>query len=122
MIFEHGDCCTKQKTCCICHAHTHILPTEKKILKILKETIEEPANEINSYTQVEDKIDIKEDSYLLIEENKKIYIWKNKIILHQYIRRIIAEQIGIASKYDWKRYPFYNNMQKTITDWLKYID
>jgi len=104
----------------VCHAHVHILPNNKKIFNILKETLGKPTGEVKQYTQIKNKINPEQDSYLLLEENNKKFIWKNKIILRQYIRRLVSEQLGKGSEYDWKRYPYHENMQKTITEWLKY--
>jgi ATP adenylyltransferase len=109
IIFEHG---TSRKenvsASSIVHAHTHIVnhnfKNEKSILERLK------LKQIDDYC---------------LERNDKSYIFYMNSMGNQYItyefepisqmmRIYIAKDLEIQNKYDWKKYPFTENVIQTI--------
>lgn len=108
IMFEHGtpdinELCTS----CVVHAHTHIVnhnyKNEPEILKNLK------------FKKLDSFYDI---------ENKNYIFYKNPLgedfIAYEYepirqiMRLLIAKDLGIEEKYNWRQYPFYDNIKKTI--------
>lgn len=113
ICFEHGGSSSNTSGCCIGHAHFHILPA---ISKNLKKTIEEKLGspEIIKYQDIHKKED---SGYLLFEEKNKTFYWPNPKIISQFMRRIIAKELGLESKFDWKEFHFSENMQATTKNW-----
>lgn len=111
IIFEHGTS-KKEETSAssIIHAHTHIVNHNYK----------------NERTILEN-LNLKEITNFCSEKNDKSYIfYMNSIGSHyitydfkpisQMMRIFIAKDLKVEDKYDWRKYPFTENIIKTIDD------
>ncbi|KKQ27061.1 MAG: hypothetical protein US42_C0015G0004 [Candidatus Magasanikbacteria bacterium GW2011_GWC2_37_14] len=119
IAFEHGATQHDKAGCCIGHAHIHILPFDK----ILTEKIENILDKKSTLIQYEDINDLTGHgtvNYLLLEENEKINIWKNVVVLSQFMRRLIARETNKANCFDWKTNPFREIMLETIDSWKEH--
>lgn len=110
IIFEHGTpkVHLKNKASSVDHAHTHIVNhnylDEGKIIE-----------DIN-FKNI-DSIDIikNDKNYILyINPLEKIFVSYNFPIESQLMRKMIAADLGIHNKYNWKNYDFINNIKSTI--------
>lgn len=108
IIFEHGTpningLCTS----CVTHAHSHIVnhnyKNESEILKTLN------FKKINSIN------DIKYQNYIFYQnplgENFVTYEYNP---VRQIMRLLIAKDLKLEEKYNWRQYPFHENIDKTI--------
>ena len=89
------------------HAHFHIIPSKADIIdRINKDFI---FNKINFEKKFPDQ------SYLLYENiDGEIYIANVKNVISQYFRHIIAQENGIAEKWNYDEHPYHDNMLLTI--------
>ncbi|MBI5221854.1 MAG: hypothetical protein HY979_03545 [Candidatus Magasanikbacteria bacterium] len=116
VCFEHGGAYSNTSGCCVGHAHLHVLPSgPENFLKNIQEKLGDPKS--IDYENIHKKED---SGYLLLEEKNKIYYWPNPKIISQFMRRLVAQQCHIGDKYDWKNFPFYENMEKTTRAWKEY--
>ncbi len=113
-IFEHGSFSgQKSGGASIEHAHLHFIPVEidqsiipnKPEFKQIKSIAE--LNSINS-------------EYLLIWNKSGIYYTKSESVPSQFLRKVIAKYFGVPDKWNWKEFPFVENMQHTYTSWKKF--
>lgn len=108
IIFEHGDIDNNVNTSSIKHAHTHIVNYNfKDELKIINDL---NFNIINSISDIKSNI-----NYIMyINEYNKKYITYNYDSISQLMRIIIAKDMDIGEKYNWKNNKFNNNIKLTI--------
>lgn len=110
IIFEHGTSKKGELTASsVVHAHTHIVnhnyKNEEQILSNLK------FKEIDSNFKSENN----DKSYIFyMSQTGKRYITYNFNPISQIMRILIARDLNIESKYDWRKYPFTKNIIKTI--------
>jgi len=113
IIFEHGPALKSGSGgSCIDHAHFHILPLEIDLVSILKnEHSLRSINEIKSLAEYP----AKKVSYLFFENQKgDMYICEAANLPSQYLRRIIAEELGISDRWDYAVFPNYELISATI--------
>ena len=108
ICFEHGTL-DENGFCsgCVVHAHTHIVnhnyKNESKILEELE------FQEIDDFSNIEFK------NYIFYRNPfGKDYISYNKKTMRQAMRIFIAKDLGIEEKYNWRQYPFYENIKSTL--------
>lgn len=122
LVWENGsglDGKGKPKTS-IVHAHIHACPSTLNVLETTN------ATGISVYPiKFEDLPNYKENSYLLIMDydgNWYISYDSNLYIPRQYVRQLIALEHGINSElWNWRRFPFWDNVEKTGNDFLTYV-
>lgn len=110
IVFEHGT----PEPCglcanCVIHAHTHIVnhnyKNEQDIINKMNFKI------ISSLKTIEDK------NYIYYKSSDgKEYITYDFEPISQVMRIFIAEDLDIKEKYDWRRFPFEENIYKTLED------
>ena len=113
IIAEHGAGINDGGASCCDHAHIHIIPTDepKKVftqfymthadLKIL--------NSLSELTQYRDTAYI----YLSCTSGQH-FVWENTNLFgRQFVRRVCAEIDGVGPMFNWRLYPFYENMYRT---------
>lgn len=113
IIFEHGTL----DPCGICansviHGHTHIInhnyKNEKEIINTLN-----MKKIINLYN-------VKKNNYIYYKSPKGIdYITYDFEPVSQLMRIYVARDLGIEEKYNWRQFPFENNIKKTIEELKK---
>ena len=117
LIFEHGasNCDINKSSCCILHAHIHIVPhmlnNKDRMIEKLGLIRE---NEYNSFFESAYNV-----PYLLfIDNNENIYMRNlvSSVAPSQIIRKWISKDMGIAEKWDWRIYPFSKNIISTVRE------
>lgn len=114
-IFEHGPAkCFEKVGCGIDHLHLHVLPLEFNLLHeatLYKRfewlTVDDIHNPLTYFS--------KGQPYLYIQQNMKEYISTNHEIPSQFFRRVIANKLNIAEKFDWKENNFSANIEATLS-------
>jgi diadenosine tetraphosphate (Ap4A) HIT family hydrolase len=114
-FFEHGDSSGLcQVGGCISHAHLHVIPTRVDILKHL--------NRLSSNGLSLKKIDMKNVvpkngcDYLYYENHDAegcIVVNPNKPLPHQFIRIVVAQEIGIPD-WDWRNILISNDPKEMM--------
>ncbi len=111
IIFEHGtpDPCGLCASCVI-HAHTHIInhhyQNEEAIIQQLN------FQKINNLTEIK-----KDQNYIYYQNHQgQEYITYNFEPISQIMRIFIAQDLNIKDQYDWRAFPFENNIHQTIND------
>lgn len=104
----------------IVHAHVHACPSAVDILEVTKTTgvplnhIEQ--SELQGYDKNSYLFIIDYDGEWYISSDPKLYIPR------QYIRQILALGAYIdGNVWDWRRYPFWNNVEKSGETFLQFV-
>jgi len=120
-MFEHGASYQGDLIGCgINHAHLHMAPLRHKISETIKSS--KVANnyswqQINTSTPPFPTNDNR--SYLLYSEPEgSISIAYPEKEISQYFRRIVADQMGIPERYDYKQHEFIDNAERTAQKFL----
>lgn len=117
VVFEHGPAATRQAIGCgVDHAHLHILPVEFDLIHSA-ERVQPCKLDWEDVPSVRESIRIYREGrpYLYIEQPLgRGRITYAEAAPSQFFRRVIAEHLGIPSKYDWRSYPMADNVEKTI--------
>lgn len=114
VVFEHGPRkgCTGGGTC-IDHAHMHVIPLEIDLIRSLREKHLYPIEVQN--LGILREIYSENGSYIFIEQEDKMQVARlNRLIPSQFMRKVIAEQIGKLDMWDWRQYPDYATIKKTM--------
>lgn len=123
--FEHGQAgtClwTENHIHSLCHhMHIHYLPVEIDI----HETIANFFPEYKIVTDIDEMVRIRQEllhgaPYLYFSpspEKGYMYSVSNQSVPRQFLRRCVAERLGIAEKADWLEYPGIEFYEQTIKD------
>lgn len=104
----------------IVHAHVHVCPSTVDVLKTTKMT----GVHLNHIEQSKLQ-QYRKNSYLfVIDYDNEWYISSdpNLYIPRQYIRQILALGGNIEGNvWDWRRYPFWNNVEKSGETFLQFV-
>lgn len=117
LIFEHG--ANKEGSVIACgtnHAHLHIVPYDKSILKEMREQkhdwIRCGISEISDIA--------KDNEYWFYAENvssiEDVSGWLHIVQIpeSQFFRKILAEKENVGNSFNYKEYPFVDRVQATI--------
>ena len=110
IVFEHGtpDPCGLCANCVI-HAHTHIVNHNYK-------NEQEIINKLN-LVKINGLNDIESRNYIYYKNPQGIdYITYDFEPISQIMRIFIANDLDMKEKYDWRKFPFEENIYKTIED------
>lgn len=110
IIFEHGTPMpnNKMRANSVFHAHTHIVNynflDSERIIKSL------------NFKSIKDACDInKNKNYIFyMDDSLKCYVSYNFPSESQLMRKIMAKELGIDDKFDWRNNRFMNNITSTI--------
>lgn len=111
ILFEHGGTINPYSPCAntIDHAHIHIIPLqitqEGKLLNDLKPTRIDNLQTIRAYMG---------KNYILYNNPQNTIYISCRPFPSQYMRKWIANEIGIPNKWNWKQFPFTENIKKSI--------
>ncbi len=110
IVFEHGTRDLKKLTATsIMHAHIHLVPSKKGILPFLPDYCQ--LCKIKGFSDLAKET----ENYLFLRDLDGInYIVKNNGYPSQFFRKIVCQSLEISDYWDWKEYPFKENMLITL--------
>lgn len=117
VVFEHGPACDGTTFGCgIDHAHFHVVPLRIRLAPLIEK-------ESGSPVKWETVADIRDLSQIHLNEASYLYILENDTtqgrvtcpynIPSQFMRRVIANALGVPHLYDYKKYEFRQNAVAT---------
>ena len=122
MIFEHGPNCQGTLVGCgVDYAHVHIVPYP---INLIQEC--EKDTELNfdwhRVNGIQDAAGYARENlpYLFYSNNNENYIATSNKIPSQLFRKIISQNLGLDLMWDWKLYPFKENLINTVDRLSKY--
>jgi ATP adenylyltransferase len=117
VMFEHGPVSKKSLVgCSIDYAHLHVVPISIDLIEKSK-AFSNQNIEWLSVEGIEKTVEYynNRDPYLFVTDiNENSFIGTGKNLPSQLFRKTIANYLGIADLFDWKVYPFTDNINKTI--------
>ena len=114
VCFEHGPLAgVSQAGCCVDHVHLHMVPASVNLNKILQlhftpyplhslKDLRGPTFQLQAYLAFEDTRGVL-TAYLVGP------------IPSQFMRQLLAAEIGLLDRYDWRQYPGSEEVLQTIT-------
>lgn len=116
IFFEHGSVdveITCRAGCCIDHAHLHVVPVDldlhNKISQKYKEVKISKISELQRYHK-------SKRAYLYYENcDGQKYVFDAPVVVSQFLRMILAEELGSPDLWDWRKHPGKQKMLNTIT-------
>ena len=116
IVVEHGSMGNHNHAgSCIDHHHLHIFPVDlPDMLEFLSEKFVNHA----SISSMKDLIPFNENQVPYIYYNstsQKQYVFEVPILAKQYLRQVIAVQIGHPQDWDWRDKPFLENINLFVT-------
>jgi ATP adenylyltransferase len=114
IFFEHGRKTVHSSVgCCVEHAHIHAVPIGLKLSSILSKRFS--ASSIIDISEISEVV--KGDDYLFIEDpDGKRYVYETPDIKSQYVRYLIATELGQPDKADWLVYPGIRELIETVSE------
>lgn len=117
VLFEHGPIVSNSLVgCSVDYAHLHLVPISIDLIKESKPFLIQDVT-WRSVPGIYNTADYyqKNTPYLFIRDvNGNDIIGIAEDLPSQLFRKTIAKHIGVEEKYDWKRYPFVDNINSTI--------
>ena len=110
IVFEHGTIKEnlENSSSSVVHAHTHIVNHNYKDEKIILNK--------HNFEEFNDKINLNKNYLFYISPNGKKYLTYNFKAISQLMRILIAEDLNMKEKYNWKKESFKENIILTIND------
>jgi diadenosine tetraphosphate (Ap4A) HIT family hydrolase len=106
ICFEHGAVGTsfeKKAGCCTDHAHLHIVPVEIDLLREIEQIFK--SEKIETTERLSEKYK-KGIPYLFFENsNREMYVFEAPLVESQYFRKLVAKNLGLIDKWDWRSNP-----------------
>ena len=122
VCFEHGGAaCSISMGSCIDHAHFHLLPYSGSLTEEIKPFA------LNG-KRIEDLSNLRQygasnTPYLFWQDtDDSMNVVDSGFVPSQFFRRVIAAHYDIPNKWDWRQYPFIDNMEKTIKNIRSYLE
>jgi diadenosine tetraphosphate (Ap4A) HIT family hydrolase len=116
LIFEHGPTdIARPVGCSIDYAHLHMVPFEQGIFSTAKEMF--PLIKWSRAAGLEKCLEYYRlhQDYLYVEDPfEGAFISNSPNLPSQLFRRVIAEKLKVAEKYDWRLYPEEPNIRATV--------
>lgn len=115
LVFEHGPIQSRsKKSCCVDHAHVHAIPHDAYYKKYLSKyySVKESVCMYDLTKSIE-----RGNPYLYYNgsENES-YIVESETIPSQFFRRVIASDIAKPDLWDWRLYPRWELVDRTIQE------
>lgn len=115
IVFEHGTGETDDiSSASIIHAHIHIIPMNKSILYKIEEHFRK--DNIIEIFNVQKLMEYGKNncSYLYYQDiDGKQYVMDDSLCESQILRKFAFEEIN-KNKWNWRKYPDYDNVKKTV--------
>ncbi len=115
IIFEHGPSEEKSVVGCgVDYAHIHIVPLSIDLIKKCEEhNLDFIWNKVAGIAST--SLLAKENlAYLFLSKFEESFIATGEKFESQLFRKLIAESLGKEGMWDWKKYPFEENIQATL--------
>ncbi len=113
IFFEHGPALSTGGGggSCIDHAHLHVLPTKVDPFPRLSDQ-----HDFKKISNLNELRSIGGSNYIYYENNKgEMFVTEAQDVPGQYIRRVLAQELGIPEEWDYLAYPKYNLIKSTIS-------
>lgn len=124
VVFEHGPIATNcQVGCGVDYAHLHVVPTKFDLLSGVKRFVglDFEWQRIAGLHKLIGNPN-QESSYIYLQhQNSESFLALSDQIPSQLIRKVIASYLGQADRYDWKKFPEYEKIDKTVERILKSV-
>ena len=112
---EHGSYLSQTAGKCISHAHSHVIPGKVNFLGYLSYLKFESLESMKQLTSR-----YKWTPYILIH-TKKLYVAKAYNIQSQFIRIIIANEMKVLNRWNWRTYHDEGLLLETIKEWKEVV-
>lgn len=115
VFFEHGPSEPTQVVgCTVDHAHLHVVPTDCRMRSGLDAIF--PGLE---WQAIDGLVDARSYfrrglPYLYLEEDGESIIATHHAFTSQLFRRVLANYEGMSQQYDWRQYPYFDNIEATV--------
>ena len=111
VLFEHGTTLRYGvKTCCVDHLHIHLLPASNGLLDAATRQLSRQPIRLTSPRDVKDSLQGAACNYLLIRETHGPFaLFTEVTVPPQYLRRLLAKQVGIPELWNWRTNPYVDN-------------
>jgi ATP adenylyltransferase len=114
--FEHGAVCpTERMGSCIDHAHLHVVPLPTNEIPRLRPIDGQDLSsieEIHSMTQGRPYLYFEADNCMTVSIGPQR-------LPSQYMRRVIAAAVGLDDKWDWRKNPYREKIERFCAWYLK---
>ena len=109
IIAEHGSggICDKGASCCS-HAHMHLIPVKPEpVIDAYKKIGGDPFR-ISNIKELKEQ---EGSSYMFLSPSPNLYlVWYAAKFVSQFVRRVSSNVLGFEYLFNWKKYPFHENM------------
>jgi diadenosine tetraphosphate (Ap4A) HIT family hydrolase len=111
-MFEHGACVSSRlaRSACITHAHLHLVPGKYDLVSELPGRAENHGS-LEEFLEHE-----RDDPYLMAQDPGGLIVSFEDRPAPQFFRRVIADRLGIPSRWDYALFPFFDNVRRTYDD------
>lgn len=115
VLAEHGprDCELGASCCSHCHLHLIPVPDPDAVTAVYRRT----GGPGRRLTGLADLPAVADGSYLYLSPRPgEHYFWPSAGFARQFVRRVVADQLGIGERYDWRDHPFTAHGQRTFAE------
>jgi ATP adenylyltransferase len=115
--FEHGPAVEGQAVgCTVDHAHLHVVPTGDDLIAGLDCSVSGQLR-WHSVAGIAEVARFTTDGlpYLFFERNGEALIAAHHGLGSQLFRRVMAHKLGRPNEYDWRVFPFWENIERTVS-------
>ncbi len=115
IVCEHGSMGGTHKAgSCIDHQHLHLFPVNLSKLPLVLEREFEEIAEIGSLKDLMGVHEQKVPYLYIASQELGHHAYAAPILPRQYLRQVMASEIGVPEQWDWREHPFIQN----ITDFV----
>ncbi len=113
IIAEHGPGIEDMGACCCDHAHMHIIPVDdpKHVFMEFFNT-QQNVSMLNNFNEIRN---FRQNAYIYLScFSGQHLLWDDvRMFSRQFVRQVCADLDHLGSFYNWRLYPFYENMVRT---------
>jgi len=123
IFFEHGSGHNTKGSCCVEHAHIHVFPVKIDVHSILVKQY--PYKIIKKITEL-NFLKPGRAGYIFLQQDSNRYYYPLEEVTPQLVRKIIASELGMPERGDWKSYIGLEEFNKTYDNlhsikWEAYV-
>ncbi len=115
VLAEHGprDCELGASCCSHCHLHLIPVPDVDAVVAAYRRT----GGLGRRLRSLADLPAVADSSYLYLSPRRdEHYYWPSAGFARQFVRRVVADQLGLGAQYDWRDHPFTAHGQRTLAE------